>query len=141
MSGFSVILVPTDRPAPATEAMAVARSLARRGARVIVLPVTLKAEFGPGAGPVDDARGRPTLPSDPAYRLEYATRTGPPVDAIIKLAEEVGCELIVIGTRSPDGGEVPPLCLIAQEVLRRAACPVVCLPAHGTSAGLLAPSA
>lgn len=126
MSGFSVILVPTDRLAPATEAMAVARALARRGARLIVLPIQLPSVEPPRGGAPTD----PPLPNDPTVLLEYIRRAGPPAEAIIGLAAEIGCELIVFGTGGAAAGEEPPLLdVVAQEVLRRAVCPVLYLPA------------
>ena len=46
---------------------------------------------------------------------------------ILTLADDLGCDLIVIGRHRGESA-VSTLGLVAQEVLRRATCPVVCLP-------------
>jgi nucleotide-binding universal stress UspA family protein len=124
MTGFSVILVTTDWHCPANEAMAVACALARRDARLIILPINTSVEGVPTGVPP-----RPTVEGDLTVRLEYIRRSGPPAEAIIDLAAEVDCELIVIGTRGASEGETTLLGRVAQEVLHRATCPVLCLPA------------
>jgi nucleotide-binding universal stress UspA family protein len=124
-SGFSVILVPTDGLDPPRAALELARSLARRGARLIVAHV--------GCEPA--APGLETPPfgcggDDPTVRVEIVSRAGPPAEAIVGLADELGCELIVIGddTRSRLGVERLLTGSVAQDVLRHAVCPVLCLP-------------
>ena len=127
-SGFSVIVLPTDLGEPPGEAFALARSLAGLGARLIVVHIDGPADR-PSAAP---CRTRQAAILDPpgSCRVEHTTRHGPAADSIVGLAEEVGCELIVIGTLENDGfGRLANE--IAQDVLRRAACPVLCLPASG----------
>ena len=64
-------------------------------------------------------------PGDPTLRIERVVCDGPPAEAIIALAEKLGCELIVLGAQGYDRLLTGP---VAQEVLRRASCPVLCLP-------------
>ncbi|MGE3819019.1 MAG: universal stress protein [Isosphaeraceae bacterium] len=128
MAGFSVILVPTDRRRPATEAMAVARALATRNARLIVLPIDPPHSVASEAEPsqLQELEVPITPPESPG-------ETRRAVEAIIGLADEIACELIVIGTGGLGGEASLWLGEVAQEVLKRAVCPVLCLPASARS--------
>jgi nucleotide-binding universal stress UspA family protein len=150
VSGFSVILVPADRDEPADEAFAVACALARPGARLIVAHVVAGEPDGRPAAPAQatatanapapGARHDPYRPVDPTLRVEHAVRTGPAAEAIVRLAEELACELIVIGAHGVGEGCGRLSGGVAQDVLRQAACPVLCLPAATPAPAVLAPS-
>lgn len=132
-SGFSVILLPTDLVEPPRDAFALARSLAGLNARLIVVHV-LEGDASPWSQTQDGA--------DPAaagsIRVEHTCCRGPAADSIVGLAESLGCELIVIATKPDPEPESPPndhprparrlTGEVAQDILRRAACPVLCLP-------------
>jgi nucleotide-binding universal stress UspA family protein len=130
LSGFSVILIPTDLSEPARDAVELACTLACRGGRLIVAhlvgdePRALSNDRADVPGEWLGA----SRPGDPGLKVERVVRGGPAAEAIVSLAEELGCELIVLGSHGREGVELLLMGSVAQEVLRRAACPVLCLP-------------
>ena len=131
-SGFSVILVPTEQREPPRAALDIACALARPGARLIVACVGVDPdETGAGVPRERLTIGRPD--DDSTLRIEVVARYGPAVEAVVGLADELGCELIVISDDGPSCEGIERLLMgnVGQEVLRHAACPVLCLPAAG----------
>ena len=146
MSSFRKILVPTDFSPHAQEAFRVARDLANAiGATVVVFHV-----FRPPAVVSDGdrllsagARGetkdvweelRKIQAKDSAVRVEHDAIIAdrPDAEHIIRILENRGCDLIVMGTHGRSGLRHLLFGSVTEEVVRKAHCPVmvVKLPAH-----------
>ena len=115
-------------------ALRVARSLARdHGARLVLLHVVPFDVFPSElAVPVDPRAYRDVPgggPRDPRWPGPQIPRGGParPGDAaaeILRMAQEVGCDLIVMGTHGRTGLDRLLLGSVAESVLAKADCPV-----------------
>jgi nucleotide-binding universal stress UspA family protein len=141
MLPIRTILHPTDFSEQARHAFATACSLARdHGARVIVLYVRAPevVPYGklgpivpdPVRTPADAQAGLsgPHLP-DPGVEVEYRVAEGDPAAEIIRLARELGANLIVMGTHGRTGLGRLLMGSVAAAVLRRAPCAVLTLKA------------
>jgi nucleotide-binding universal stress UspA family protein len=64
-------------------------------------------------------------PPDPAVRLERRLVHGYPADKILRVAEESRCGLIVMGTHGWTGLNRLVMGSVAEQVARRAPCPVL----------------
>jgi nucleotide-binding universal stress UspA family protein len=129
------ILHPTDFSAQAAEAFRVACSLAKQhGAEVTVLHVIPP----PVAWGEVVARGpdgyaeqlwaeylRPMHSPEPGVPVQHQLEEGAPEELIVSVAQDQGCDLIVMGTHGRRG--LPRLLLgsVAESVLRKAPCPVL----------------
>jgi nucleotide-binding universal stress UspA family protein len=140
MFPIRTILCPTDFSDHSEDAFQVACALARDyGARLIVLHV-LYAVKPPGADGDAEQGGSP-WPEDyqdslreklarlrssyPAVRLEHRLREGGAAEEILSMADEYRCDLIVMGTHGRTGLDRVLMGSVAEEVLRRARCPVL----------------
>lgn len=72
--------------------------------------------------------------ADPAVKVEHRLAEGPPAQEILRAAEEVGCDLIVMGTRGRSGLERLIFGSVAEQVLRKAGCPVITVKVPSTDA-------
>jgi nucleotide-binding universal stress UspA family protein len=142
-----VILVPTDFAPASDEALVFAQDLARKqGARIFLLHVVqAPLAIPPPPAPEADlelerremrARARldllrKGLPPGSDYEL---TR-GDPTEAILAAATRIQPDLIVMATRGRTGLARALLGSVAESVLRRARCPVACVPpgVHATA--------
>jgi nucleotide-binding universal stress UspA family protein len=155
MSPIRDILHPTDFSGRARHAHDVARSLARDlGARLHVVhvvqethvveePVTVFEPSSldmPGAGGGGERQGyhealkdhlRELHPTGPGVRVETYLREGDPAEEILRLADDVGADLIVIGTHGRRGLARAVLGSVAESVMRRARCPVLTVRSDG----------
>lgn len=139
MSSVQTILHATDFSRCSDLALEVAASFARdRGARLVILHVGTPPPHHLGgitaAPPLASEWGRedlerqlrqrtvPGLARDPDYRLEYANCTS---DEILRVADEIGCDLIVLGTHGRTGLAHLLMGSVAEQVVRRAKCPVM----------------
>jgi nucleotide-binding universal stress UspA family protein len=125
------ILHPTDFSEPSEAAFGLACSLARaHGARLVVqhvvpLPVVL---YGP---PPEEylTHLREQLvhmqARDSKVSMEDWLVEGDPATAILRAAEEISCDLIVLGTHGRTGISRLLLGSVAEKVVRRAPCPVL----------------
>ena len=122
------IVVAYDDPASVTleRAAELAESV---GAELIVTNVTapIESEDAAEAAPrarakLDEARHRLAGRELP---VEFVPIVGPPGEAIVRLAEERGADLIVVGTRKKGFFERLVEGSVNQEVLRRASCDVL----------------
>jgi nucleotide-binding universal stress UspA family protein len=150
MTTFQKILVPTDFSPHAQEAFRVGQDLASAtGATVVVFHV-----FRPPAVVSDGdrllsagARGetkdvweelRKMQAKDSAVRVEHEVIVAdrPDAEHILRIIQERGCDLIVMGTHGRTGLKHLLFGSVTEEVVRRAHCPVmvVKLPAHGAGA-------
>jgi len=134
--------------------MKVARSLARDlGARLVILHVTPPAILMDGtvAAEIDPSTYRASLEElrsrldgpDLKYPVETRLILGLDREEILRTAEEVGCDLIVMGTHGRTGLGRLLMGSVAESVLPRASCPVMVVktpdlvaePQHEKSAG------
>ncbi len=137
------ILVPIDWSEASMRALQFASSLAREpDAELVVLYVVPlpTVMYGP---PPESYREhlREELcrvqPTDPGTRVQHLLVEGNPARAILEAARDNRCDLIVMGTHGRTGLNRLLMGSVAEEVLRRASCPVVSvkaevplLPAH-----------
>jgi nucleotide-binding universal stress UspA family protein len=138
--GVRVILHPTDFSENSRPALEVARSLARdHGARLVVLHVTppailmdgtVAAEIDPSTfhAALEDLRNKLEGP-DLKYPVETRLNLGFDREEILRTAEELGCDLIVMGTHGRTGLGRVLMGSVAESVLPRAACPVIVVKA------------
>jgi nucleotide-binding universal stress UspA family protein len=131
----TTILHPTDFSACSRQAFEKACDLAaQNGGRVIVLHAIFPAAVMPGEAPVyveyeDEAEARrqldQILPRQSEVPVEHQLVPGQPVDAILNAAHEHRADLIVMGTHGRRGVSRLLLGSVAEQVLRRADCPVL----------------
>jgi nucleotide-binding universal stress UspA family protein len=137
MLPIRTILHPTDFSAHAEAGFHLACALARDyKARLVLVAVrrpteVVYGEFGtvPPVPEEDVEEMRERLfdirPDDPNVPVEYFFSEGHPATEIVRLATETNADLIVMGTHGRTG--LPRLLMgsVAEEVMRRAPCPVV----------------
>jgi nucleotide-binding universal stress UspA family protein len=133
------ILYPTDLEAATGAAFPLACALARdRGAGLLVLHVypppvchgELVARRQPDSYYEDlEQRLHRHRPPDPTTPVEYRLVEGEAADEILRAAEDSGCDLIVMGTHGRTGLSRLLLGSVAEQVLRRAPCPVLTVKA------------
>jgi nucleotide-binding universal stress UspA family protein len=151
MSVPKVILVPTDFSERADSALDYAIDLARKlGAKITVMHAYLVT-------PLDVLEGALVTTEGAAERIEAAhgaaldatiekrkdrgvelgrlLEEGEPRDSILAAAEEVGADLIVIGTHGRRGISRAVLGSVTEWVVRHATCPVLTVHARPAAAG------
>ena len=130
------ILHPTDFSEYSRNAWHLACALARDyGARLVLLhvrdiPLGVYGEFGAAPPDVVDvdtlkdelARVEPTAPG---VTVERKLSEGDPVSEIIRVAQENAADVIVMGTHGRTGLGRLLMGSVAEQVVRRAACPVL----------------
>src|SRR5262245_59069946 len=62
---------------------------------------------------------------DPAVRVAHRLEDGDPARAIVQVAREVPCDLIILGTHGRRGLARLLMGSVAEQVVRKAPCPVV----------------
>ena len=70
-------------------------------------------------------RLRNEYPADPRVSTEYVVADGQPTEQILRLAESLKCDLIVLGTHGRSGLARILAGSVAEEILRHALCPVL----------------
>jgi len=138
MLAIKTILHPTDYSEGANQAFQLACSLARdHGARLIVLHVS-----PPPAATIGGMAAVPPLPDEhehpadlkkllsmgsqfPTVALEHRLIEGIPFEEILRVAEETSCDLIVMGTHGRTGLNRLVMGSVAEQVMRKASCPVL----------------
>ena len=136
MLPIRTILHPTDFSERSRYALQLAAALARdHGARllllhVVELPAMAYAEAAlvadPAAFLVEAHRKLNQVPVPlPPGRVERRVALGEAVTEIVAVAEEAPCDLIVIGTHGRTGLRRALLGSVAEQVMRRAPCPVL----------------
>lgn len=73
---------------------------------------------------------RHVLPADTPVHVEFVLSEEDVVTAILRSASEMGCDLIVMGSHGRHGWERWVVRSIAEEVVRKAPCPVLVVKDH-----------
>jgi nucleotide-binding universal stress UspA family protein len=139
MLSIQTVLHPTDFSECSDYAFRLACSLARdHGARVVALHVVTPpvVVYGEGVIPsspeVYEDQGREQLrrlQPDPAVQLECRLVRGYAAEEVLRVAEETRCDLIVMGTHGRTGLSRLLMGSVAEQVLRKAPCPVLTVKA------------
>jgi nucleotide-binding universal stress UspA family protein len=134
MLSLRTVLHPTDFSERAASAQAVAAALARDYcARLLLLHVAPAPLFHGEvvARRQEDfyehtrERLQRLQPEDERLQVDYLLAEGDAVDEILSAAEENTCDLIVLGTHGRTGLGRLLMGSVAEQVLRRAPCPVL----------------
>jgi nucleotide-binding universal stress UspA family protein/quercetin dioxygenase-like cupin family protein len=137
MPGIQMILHPTDFSENCRPAFQTACALARDyRATVLVLHVMMPSVSpllqGPLPDPLRSVESQEDLaqlpwprPSDPQIRVEHRLAEGDPAEEILRLSEAQHCDLVVMGSHGKTGLERLLIGSAAEEVLRKAVCPVL----------------
>jgi nucleotide-binding universal stress UspA family protein len=133
------ILVPTDFSSTSQTTLDWAAALARdRGATMLVVHVEEPkfAYYGdmyvgmPEPNRDDMLRMLSTVvPKDTSVKCEHRLLVGPPADAIVDLAEREDVEMIVMPTHGRTGLSRLLMGSVAEQVVRKAKCPVMTIRA------------
>jgi nucleotide-binding universal stress UspA family protein len=143
MLQLKTILHPTDFSEHSAYAFRLACSLARdHSARVLVLHVvkTLGAEiipYGDAQRQLQPEGYRKALSDDlrrlqspdPAVAVEHRLAEGDAAAEILRLAAETACDMIVLGTHGRTGMERLLMGSVAEQIVRKAPCPVLTVKA------------
>jgi nucleotide-binding universal stress UspA family protein/quercetin dioxygenase-like cupin family protein len=132
-----MILHPTDFSDNSRPAFETACALARDyHATLVVLHVMIPSASpllgAPPPNPLESAESQglvshlpwPT-PSGPPLRIEHRVAEGDPAEEILRLIEGLICDLVVMGTHGKTGLRRALTGSVAEEVLRKACCPVL----------------
>jgi nucleotide-binding universal stress UspA family protein len=135
MFAIRTILYPTDFSDESAAAFGVACSLAtKHGAEVVVLhvaPPTTFGEFANQAQMVEEEEQlmeeslRPIQSPEPGVRVRHQLERGDAAELIVSVAQDLGCDLIVMGTHGRSGLSRLFMGSVAEHVLRTAPCPVL----------------
>lgn len=136
MLPINTILHPTDFSEMSRNALRFAGGLAREhGSRIIILHVLIPpiVAYGEGFAPADpdelanEARAELESLEVPELDLHVERRLveGDPAPEILHVADEVHADLIVLGTHGRRGLSRLLLGSVAEQVIRRARCPVI----------------
>jgi nucleotide-binding universal stress UspA family protein/quercetin dioxygenase-like cupin family protein len=138
MGTIHTILHPTDFSESANNAFQWACSLAKANqARLIVLHIMLPSSApilaSPAPDPMQPAESQADLkgafpwpePSDPDVIVEHRVAEGDAPLVILRLATAMKCDVIVMGTHGRSGLSRLLTGSVAEEVLRKATCPVL----------------
>jgi len=129
------ILHPTDFSEESRAAFRLACVLARaKGAHLVILHVAPPPEAGSNHSftPLWYEHGADRLwkdlyhldPPDRSLDVEYRLTTGAPAAEILRLARQISCSLIVMGTGGNDSPGRPAKESVSAQVTREAICPV-----------------
>jgi nucleotide-binding universal stress UspA family protein len=141
------ILFAADFSESSRQAFRLACSLAREGeSRILVVHVLEAVHIamepiasGPSAAPfsIDERYGgyheavkerlRETYVPTTQIDIQYQTRDGAPAEEILRVAEEIGADLIAMGTHGRTGLSRIRAGSVAETVLREARCPVLAI--------------
>jgi nucleotide-binding universal stress UspA family protein len=138
------ILYPTDFSTTGQTALEMATSLARdRGATLVIVHVE-EPPMAYGGGELYYGIDEPSredlkrmlsevVPADPAVACEHRLMIGSPATAILEMAERENAELIVMATHGRTGLLRLLMGSVAEEVVRKAKCPVLTVKPAATA--------
>jgi nucleotide-binding universal stress UspA family protein len=136
----SKILFPTDFSTTGQHALEMATSLAKaRGSKLVIVHVE-EPPMAYGGGELYYGIEEPdreqlkrmlseVVPTDPAVPYEHRLMVGSPATAMVHLAEQEGVEMIVMPTHGRTGLLRMLMGSVAEEVVRKAKCPVLTVKA------------
>jgi nucleotide-binding universal stress UspA family protein len=143
MLKLKAILHPTDFSEHSDYAFRLACSLAHdHGARLMVLHVVMT--LGPELVPYGEAVAQlqpegyqqklwddlhAIQSPDPSIPVDHRLFEGDPASGIVRVARETSCDLIVLGTHGRTGLERLLMGSVAEQVVRKALCPVLTVKA------------
>lgn len=138
MSTINTILHPTDFSDCAEPAFDKACALANEHHARLVLAHVVDVEYGDHTFGGVNVEVRPPdypdqmlealkelEPPEPGLRVEHVVKEGRPVEEILQLVKETGSDMIVMGTHGLTGLKHLLMGSVAEDVLRRAPCPVL----------------
>jgi universal stress protein A len=132
MLPIQTILHPTDFSERSHHALELACALARdRSARMIILHVMAVPLVEEKRLYREEMEGEllgMRVP-DPQVRVERRLEEGDPATQILRVAQEMSCDLIVMGSHGRTGLERLLMGSVAEQVVRRASCPVLTVKA------------
>jgi nucleotide-binding universal stress UspA family protein len=146
MLTIRTLLHPTDFSDYSDNALQLACALARdHGARLVLLHVatTSMVTYSEGALPLDADRiaaeereqlNKLRVP-DPGLRVERRFAEGDAALEILRVAKEIGADLIVMGTHGRTGLERLLMGSVAEQVVRDSPCPVLTVKARLRTGG------
>jgi nucleotide-binding universal stress UspA family protein/quercetin dioxygenase-like cupin family protein len=141
MPGVQRILHPTDFSENARYAFESACALARDNHATLLLLHVMMPSVSPLQQPLPDplrsAESQESIatlpwpqPSDPQIRVEHRVTEGDPAEEILRLTAALQCDVIVMGTHGRTGLGRFLTGSVAEEVLRKALCPVLVVKAQ-----------
>jgi nucleotide-binding universal stress UspA family protein len=138
MLAIKKILHPTDFSEPAANAFLLARNLAKEHrARLVLLHVVELPVVGPAgmvpvpppSPPIDrealKAQLQAIAAANPDVEIECRLAENQPAGAILDLARQSGCDMIVMGTHGRTALGRILMGSVAEKVVRHASCPVL----------------
>jgi nucleotide-binding universal stress UspA family protein len=150
MLPIHTILHPTDFSEQSQSAFELACALARDYSAALVIthvvpPVRVFAPDGvampfPAEEPYDmHAKLAQLRPIDPGVSVDHRLLDGDPTTEILRLAESIHADLIVMGTHGSTGITRLLMGSVAEHVMRKAPCPVLTVRGHFHPAVMGAP--
>jgi nucleotide-binding universal stress UspA family protein len=149
MLNIRAILVAADFSGCSEDAFRVARALAHdHGARLIVLhvatppPLVTPGELQRALQRADgyraelEGRLRSVYAADSHVEVEYRVQDGDPATEILGVAREARCDLIAMGTHGRTGLGRLLMGSVAEQVVRKASCPVLTVKVPLPNTGL-----
>lgn len=150
MTGIHTILHPTDFSQESEDVFHLACSLARDfGAKLVVLYVmpfgTVQVVAFSQLGSLDESSNiresflkelKKIRSPDGSVQVEHRMEDGDEAKGILRVAHEIGADLIVMATHGRSGLARALMGSVAEHVIRRAECPVLTVshPTHGPHA-------
>jgi nucleotide-binding universal stress UspA family protein len=125
------ILVPIDWSKPSIRAFQLAASLAQEHDAQLVVPYVVPLPtvmYGPPPESYLEHLREELVrihPTDPRTRIQHLLSEGDPARAILQAARDNQCDLIVIGTHGRTGVNRLLEGSVAEQVVRKAPCPVM----------------
>jgi nucleotide-binding universal stress UspA family protein/quercetin dioxygenase-like cupin family protein len=149
MSSIQTILHPTDFSDNSEYAFRTACSLAKDHQACLILfhvvpPLVAPIMPEPAPNPMVSADSQECLhrwhfvwpePPDPSVRVEHRVAEGIASKEILRMAQALKCDLIVMGTHGRTGLDRLLTGSVAEEVLRKAVCPVLVVRMPPSQAG------
>jgi nucleotide-binding universal stress UspA family protein len=124
MTPIRTILHPTDFSASSEAALGLACSLAHsHAARLIILHVVTH-DLTNHWDALSQFQDR-VVGQSPGFPVETCLREGAPAEEILRAADEVGADLVVMGSHGRTGLSRLLMGSVAETVMRRAGCPVL----------------
>jgi len=130
------ILFPTDFSTASDAALAHAETLAKQSDAKLVIVHVEEPPLAYGGGELYYGLPEPNSeriqkmledvrPRDPAVAFEHRLSMGDPAGEVVRIAGDEGCEMIVMGTHGRTGLTRLLMGSVAEQIVRRAPCPVL----------------